>query len=142
LRDDLRLLVMSATLDQLSVASLMGNAPVIESEGRMFPVETVYEQFLQEGLIERKVCETVKRALSDCTGDILAFLPEGVKFGAPWRCSGTPLLRRRSSSMRYMVMLHPGISRRHCFQTVREGGRSFSALVSRKQALLSMAYVW
>ena len=42
LRDDLRLLVMSATLDGARVAKLLGDAPVIESEGRAFPVETRY----------------------------------------------------------------------------------------------------
>ena len=40
LRDDLRLLVMSATLDQVGIAALLDDAPVIESQGRMFPVET------------------------------------------------------------------------------------------------------
>ena len=42
LREDLKLLVMSATLDGARVAKLLGDAPVIESEGRAFPVETRY----------------------------------------------------------------------------------------------------
>src|SRR3569832_574770 len=42
LRDDLRLLVMSATLDGARVSALLGDAPVVESQGRMFPVETRY----------------------------------------------------------------------------------------------------
>ncbi len=42
LRDDLRLLVMSATIDGVRVASLLGDAPVIASEGRAFPVDTRY----------------------------------------------------------------------------------------------------
>ena len=42
LREDLRLLVMSATLDGARVAKLLGDAPVVESEGRAFPVETRY----------------------------------------------------------------------------------------------------
>src|SRR3954469_1036065 len=42
LREELRLLVMSATLDGARVASLLGDAPIIESQGRMFPVETRY----------------------------------------------------------------------------------------------------
>ena len=44
LREDLRLLVMSATLDGARVARLLGDAPVIESEGRAFPVETRYHR--------------------------------------------------------------------------------------------------
>ena len=44
LRDDLKLLVMSATLDGARVAKLLGDAPVIESEGRAFPVETRYRR--------------------------------------------------------------------------------------------------
>ncbi len=42
LREDLRILVMSATLDGARVGRLLGEAPVIESEGRAFPVETPY----------------------------------------------------------------------------------------------------
>ncbi len=42
LRDDLRLLVMSATLDGARISALLGDAPVVESQGRMFPVDTRY----------------------------------------------------------------------------------------------------
>src|SRR4029079_4591005 len=58
LRGYLRLLVMSATLDGTRVARLLGDAPVIESEGRAFPVETRYGSRTANGLIARQVAET------------------------------------------------------------------------------------
>jgi len=75
LRDDLRLLVMSATLDGARVAKLLGDAPVIESEGRAFPVETRYRGREAGVLLERQVADTVVRALRADPGSILAFLP-------------------------------------------------------------------
>ena len=75
LRDDLRLLVMSATLDGARVAKLLGDAPVIESEGRAFPVETRYLGRDPRALIERQVADAVARALRAEPGSVLAFLP-------------------------------------------------------------------
>jgi ATP-dependent helicase HrpB len=75
LRQDLRLLVMSATLDGARVAALLGNAPVVESEGRAFPVETRYLGRDPRTPIERQVADAVERALSAETGSLLVFLP-------------------------------------------------------------------
>ena len=76
LRDDLRLLVMSATLDGARVASLLGEGvPVIQSEGRMFPVETRYLGRDTRERLEPQVASAILRALSAETGSILAFLP-------------------------------------------------------------------
>src|SRR6267154_3539659 len=75
LRDDLRLLVMSATLDGARVAKLLGDAPVVESEGRAFPVETRYRGREAGVLIEKQVADTVAQALRADPGSILAFLP-------------------------------------------------------------------
>ncbi|MEZ5816730.1 MAG: ATP-dependent helicase HrpB [Hyphomicrobiaceae bacterium] len=77
LREDLRLLVMSATLDGARVAALLGDAvPVIRSEGRAFPVETRYVGRPAERMgIADAVAETVRRALADEPGSVLAFLP-------------------------------------------------------------------
>jgi ATP-dependent helicase HrpB len=75
LREDLRLLVMSATLDGARVARLLGDAPVIESEGRAFPVETRYIGRNTSLLIERQVADTVARALRAEPGSALVFLP-------------------------------------------------------------------
>lgn len=75
LRDDLRILVMSATLDGVAVGQLLGGAPVVESAGRSHSVETRYLAFLNSGRIEEKVAEVVQRALRDEEGDVLVFLP-------------------------------------------------------------------
>lgn len=75
LRETLRILVMSATLDGARVASLLGGAPVIESEGRAFPVETRYLGRDARTHIERQVADAVMRALRTETGSILVFLP-------------------------------------------------------------------
>jgi len=58
-RDDLRILVMSATLDGARVAALLGNAPVVESQGRSFPVETRYLGRDTRERIERQVADAV-----------------------------------------------------------------------------------
>ena len=75
LRPDLKLLVMSATLDGARVAALLGNAPVVESEGRAFPVETRYLGRDQRAPIERQVADAVERALRGESGSALVFLP-------------------------------------------------------------------
>jgi ATP-dependent helicase HrpB len=74
LREDLRLLVMSATIDGARVARLLGGAPVIASEGRVFPVETRHVG--RDGRpIEAQVGDAVMRALRAEPGSVLAFLP-------------------------------------------------------------------
>src|SRR3954469_1118159 len=75
LREDLRLLVMSATLDGARVARLLGDAPVIASEGRAYPVETRYLGRYPNRRIEVEVADAVMRALRAESGSILAFLP-------------------------------------------------------------------
>lgn len=75
LRDDLRLLVMSATLDAGPIADLLDGAPVVQSRGRMFPVETVYAPGAPKELLERTVERAVFRALSAHEGSVLVFLP-------------------------------------------------------------------
>ena len=75
LRDDLRILVMSATLEGGPVAALLGGAPVVTSEGRSFPVEVWYLPSRAEGRIEPAMARTVRRALASDGGDVLVFLP-------------------------------------------------------------------
>ena len=75
LRPDLKLLVMSATLDGARVAALLGNAPVIESKGRAYPVETRYIGRDTRAPIERQVADAVERGLRAETGSMLVFLP-------------------------------------------------------------------
>ena len=74
LREDLELLVMSATMDGSRVAKLLGDAPVIASEGRAFPVETRYLPRDQRP-IEPQMADTVVRAMRADPGSLLAFLP-------------------------------------------------------------------
>jgi ATP-dependent helicase HrpB len=74
-RDDLRILAMSATLDGARVAQLLGDAPVIASEGRAFPVETRYLGRDPHARVEDQMADAVMRALRAETGSILAFLP-------------------------------------------------------------------
>ena len=75
LREDLKILVMSATLDGARVAALLGKAPVVASEGRAYPVETRYLGRDQRAPIERQVADAVQRALRGDTGSLLVFLP-------------------------------------------------------------------
>jgi ATP-dependent helicase HrpB len=74
LREDLKLLVMSATIDGARVAQLLGDAPVIESQGRAFAVETRYAGRDQRP-IEQQMAEVIARALRAEAGSALAFLP-------------------------------------------------------------------
>jgi ATP-dependent helicase HrpB len=75
LRPDLCLLVMSATLDGARVARLLGDAPVVESAGRAYPVETRYLGRDPGRRIEDEVADAVLRALAAEPGSILVFLP-------------------------------------------------------------------
>jgi ATP-dependent helicase HrpB len=75
LREDLKLLVMSATLDGARVAALLGDAPVIESQGRSFPVETRYLGRDARERLENQVTDAVQRALRAEQGSLLVFLP-------------------------------------------------------------------
>lgn len=75
LREDLRLLVMSATLDGARVRSLLGAAALVQSEGRAFPVETIYlGRDLGED-VAKAMARACRRAMAEQTGSVLAFLP-------------------------------------------------------------------
>jgi ATP-dependent helicase HrpB len=75
LREDLRILVMSATLDGARVARLLGDAPVVASEGRAFPVETRYLGRKADAPLERQMADAIASALRTDPGSLLAFLP-------------------------------------------------------------------
>ncbi len=91
LREDLRLLVMSATIDGARIAKALGDAPVITSEGRAFAVETRYLGRDMLKPIEPQIAEAVARALRAETGSILAFLP------------GTAEIRRTETLLRERI---------------------------------------
>lgn len=75
LRPDLKLLVMSATLDGARVAQLLGDAPMLESKGRSFPIETRYRERKPDERIEDAMARAIRDTLATETGSILAFLP-------------------------------------------------------------------
>ncbi|MCF8503417.1 MAG: ATP-dependent helicase HrpB [Caulobacter sp.] len=75
LREDLRILVMSATLDGAAVARLLGDAPVIESQGRAFPVDTRYLGRDPAKRLDEQAARAVEKALAEEAGSLLVFLP-------------------------------------------------------------------
>lgn len=75
LRPDLKILVMSATLDGARVARLLGDAPVIESKGRAFPVDIRYCERRADERIEDAMAKAVRDMLNEESGSLLAFLP-------------------------------------------------------------------
>ena len=75
LREELRILVMSATLDGARVAKLLGQAPVISSQGRAFPVETRYLGRKADAPLERQMADAIASSLRADPGSVLAFLP-------------------------------------------------------------------
>lgn len=74
-REDLRLVVMSATLEGRAVAAYMGACPVVRSEGRTFPVEVSYVPGLPRERLEEHVARAVRAAGSEAEGSLLVFLP-------------------------------------------------------------------
>ena len=75
LREDLRLIVMSATLDLQPIAALLGNAPIVAASGRSFDVTTEYVARRPEIHLEMQTAQLVRSALREHDGDILCFLP-------------------------------------------------------------------
>ncbi len=75
LRPDLRILVMSATLDGARIAGLMQDAPIVESQGRAYPVETTYFSRDARERLEDAASRAIFRALAEESGSILVFLP-------------------------------------------------------------------
>ena len=75
LREDLRILVMSATIDGTRFARLLGNAPVVESEGKAYPLAIRWLGARPEARIEDAMASAILTAWREEQGDILAFLP-------------------------------------------------------------------
>jgi ATP-dependent helicase HrpB len=107
LREDLRILVMSATLDGARVAGLLGDAPIIEAQGRAYPVTTHYAGRPTQR-IEEAMTETIMRALRAETGSLLAFLPGQGEI----RCTAERLAERLDGTTFDVVELHGGLDGR------------------------------
>jgi ATP-dependent helicase HrpB len=75
LREDLRLLVMSATLDLKPLVRLLGDAPIVSAQGRSFEVTTHYVPRRNDIHLDLQVSQVVRAALQEHAGDILCFLP-------------------------------------------------------------------
>ncbi len=75
LRDDLRILIMSATLDGEKISSAIKNTPIITSVGKQYPVEIKYEAVPKDESIAISAARSIKKALKEQSGDILIFLP-------------------------------------------------------------------
>lgn len=75
LRDDLRILIMSATLDGEKLSSLLGNAPILTSAGRQYPIELFYVSPENDISLPSQMAKAIRKALVSHEGDILAFLP-------------------------------------------------------------------
>src|ERR1700723_3512438 len=75
LREDLRMVVMSATLDLQPIAKLLGDAPIVAARGRSFEVATRYVARRPEVYLEQQMAQVVRTALREHDGDILCFLP-------------------------------------------------------------------
>ena len=74
-RNDLKILVMSATLDCEPLSVLMDNAPVINAAGRIHPVREIYLEDSGKTRLEQRVVAAIRRALRETEGDVLVFLP-------------------------------------------------------------------
>lgn len=74
-RHDLKIVVMSATLDHLSLSKVLGDAPLVSSSGSSFPVEVFYSEASGSGKLADRVNVAVHTALEETEGDILVFLP-------------------------------------------------------------------
>jgi ATP-dependent helicase HrpB len=75
LREDLRLLVMSATLDGEALARMLGDAPIVSSTGRSYPVSTHYVARQPELHLEQQIAQVIRLAIREHEGDLLCFLP-------------------------------------------------------------------
>ena len=81
LRPELRILVMSATLDSGAVSDLLGNAPFVSSRGRSFPIDLQWLPRRPNSRLEQDVVAAVHRALDRDPGDVLVFLPGAREIG-------------------------------------------------------------
>lgn len=108
LREDLRLLVMSATIDDVRVADLLGGAPVMRIEGRAFPVETRYLGRNPLQRIEDQMTAAILEALRRERGSVLAFLPGQREI----RGVAERLAERLHDSAVAVMPLHGGLDQR------------------------------
>lgn len=92
-RPDLRIVIMSATIDPAPVQRFLKNAPLVRSEGRLFPLEIDFTPYSAAPLEDQVVSAAERLLITEATGDILAFLPGAAEIRRAARAS-EPLARR------------------------------------------------
>ena len=75
LREDLRILIMSATLDGEQLSALLENAPIITSKGRQYPIDVRYTNIDSNAPISSEITRVINKTVKDEQGDVLVFLP-------------------------------------------------------------------
>jgi ATP-dependent helicase HrpB len=124
LRNDLRLLAMSATLDGARMATMMGDAPVIESAGRMFPVITHFVGATPQIPLEIQAANVAVSALGEGPGDALVFLP-----GVGEINRALTHLQNKSLPHVCIVTLHGGLEPREQDQALAPPPQGFRKIV-------------
>jgi len=103
LREDLKILVMSATLDGGRVSTLLDGAPIISSQGIAYPVEERYCGNNRDQSVTKRMTDVVQRALRETSGDILVFLPGAGEIRAVNDALAETLYNQATSD----ISLHP-----------------------------------
>jgi ATP-dependent helicase HrpB len=117
LRPDLRIMIMSATLNIPQLQHLL-SAPVIESKGRQYPVDVIYTNDADEYLLPELVAQTIARAVKEHEGDVLAFLPGEGEIRKCEEILNTQLLNLKSERVTSSSVILSGVEGR------LEGSRS------------------
>jgi len=117
LREDLKILVMSATLNTNAIADLLDNAPIIQSEGRSFPVDNKYldkaisqHNISTQQQLMNHLTNTVKKVIHEHEGNCLVFLP-GVKEISQLRRNIKNILDNESISNIFIAPLHGSLNK-------------------------------
>jgi ATP-dependent helicase HrpB len=118
-RPDLRVAVMSATLDGDAVARFLGDAPVVDAPGRAFPVDVEYMPFSRDDDLARRIADATGEALARAGGDVLVFLP-GV--GEIARCADALAERLRGGAVD-VLELHGSLTAERQDEALRTGPR-------------------
>lgn len=93
-RPDLKIVVMSATFDCQPIATFLGDCPIVESQGRLFPVEIKYLKFRERQPIQELAVAGIEQLLAQTPGDLLVFLP------------GVPEIHRTSRELESLARRH------------------------------------
>lgn len=118
-RPELRIVVMSATLDAGPVASFLDDAPMVESRGRSYPVDVRYTNRITQDRIEDQVAQVLPRALAATAGHVLVFLPGvGEIRRTARRIAGLPALGDAE-----LLELYGDLSPQRQDQVLRQSGR-------------------